>query len=141
MPSKAATGAAKRARRKARAAQATITHSDSQSDSEVPKIEGEAIPCLPNHLVLAHILSGDAGLIGPADYARLRAVSSTMCDTVDAMGYHLEEPEMHLAAKVGCWLTLKRLHQQGHPKDDNEVCLAAAEGGRLDVLRCTRAEG
>ena len=132
MPPKSATGAAKRARRKAaeRAAQATVTHADA----------GEAIPGLPNHVVEAKILSC---LFDIADFARLRAVSPAMREMVDelANGRRLSEPDMHFAAKVGNWLTIKRLHQQGHPRTDIEVCLAAAEGGRIDVLQWARAEG
>ena len=131
MPPKSATCAAKRARRKAaeRAAQATVTHADA----------GEAIPGLPNHVVEAKILSC---LFDTADFARLRAVSPAMRDMVDelANGRRLSEPDMHLAAKAGNWLTTKRLHRQGHPRTDIEVCLAAAEGGRLDVLQWARAE-
>ena len=48
----------------------------------------QAIPCLPNHLVVTHILRSEY-FDDPADLARLPAVSRAMRDAVAATGRHV----------------------------------------------------
>ena len=74
MPPKSLTGAAKRARRKARAAQTTDTHESSTQ---------EAFPGLPQEVVVTHVLRSEH-FDDPADLARLPAVSRAMRDAVAA---------------------------------------------------------
>ena len=72
------------------------------------------------------------------DLARLRAVSHSMRDAVDAT---LEDRrDTALAAKLGCLTALKNLLQRGH-LDRGFVCTCAAEGGHLKVLRWAREKG
>ena len=62
---------------------------------------GEAIPGLPNHLVVAHILRSEY-FDDPADLARLPAVSSAMRDTMAEMGLRFEELDELRAVELGC---------------------------------------
>ena len=67
-----------------------------QRDAQV----GEAIPGLPNDVVVAHILTSES-LPDPIDLARLTAVSRAMHDAVAATGRKAEETEPGEAAKLG----------------------------------------
>ena len=72
------------------------------------------------------------------DLARLRAVSRSMRDAVDATIEDLRDAM--LAAKLGCLTALRNLLQRGH-LDRGFVCTCAAEGGHLKVLRWARENG
>eukprot|EP00230_Micromonas_polaris_P003101 CAMPEP_0119223784 /NCGR_PEP_ID=MMETSP1327-20130426/33338_1 /TAXON_ID=38833 /ORGANISM="Micromonas pusilla, Strain RCC2306" /LENGTH=138 /DNA_ID=CAMNT_0007222061 /DNA_START=788 /DNA_END=1204 /DNA_ORIENTATION=+ len=74
---------------------------------------GEAIPDLPDHLVVTHVLRPEY-FDDPADLARLPAVSHAMRDAMASMGL------------------------RGTPLNAN-TCSAAAEGGHLEVLQWARA--
>ena len=76
---------------------------------------GEAIPDLPDHLVVTHVLRPEY-FDDPADLARLPAVSHAMRDAMASMGL------------------------RGTPLNAN-TCSAAAEGGHLEVLQWARANG
>jgi|TARA_B110000977_G_scaffold93873_1_gene124121 hypothetical protein len=95
MPPKSLTGAAKRARRKARAAQTTDTHESSTQ---------EAFPGLPQEVVVTHVLRSDTD---PIVLARLRAVNRAMRDAVDQTGLSVDELPAEEAAELGCLETLK----------------------------------
>ena len=101
--------------------------------------ETPAIPGLPNHLVVAHILRSDF-LTDPADLAVLRAVSKGMRDAVDATGRKIEKICEHLAAERGYLSTLKCLRRQGRLCNNRLLCAAAARSGDLDELKAFRAE-
>jgi hypothetical protein len=128
MPSKSLNGAAKRARRKARVAHATDTRDSSPQ---------EAIPGLPDHLVVTHILRSDTD---PIVLARLRAVSHAMRDAMDATGISVGQVDTEQAARSGYLDTLKHMLQKGR-LDTSIVCTFAALGGQLEVLRWARANG
>ena len=76
---------------------------------------GEAIPDLPDHLVVTHVLRPEY-FDDPADLARLPAVSHAMRDAMASMGL------------------------RGTPLNAN-TCSAAAEGGHLEVLQWACANG
>jgi hypothetical protein len=78
---------------------------------------------------------GRADLLEPADHARLRAVSRSMRDAVDASIENLKDTI--LAAKLGCLTALRNLLQRGH-LDKTYICLCAAWGGHLQVLQWAR---
>ena len=101
--------------------------------------ETPAIPGLPNHLVVAHILRSDF-LRDPADLAVLRRVSRGMRDAVDATGRKIEKICEHLAAERGYLSTLKCLRRQGRLCNNRLLCAAAARSGDLDELKSFRAE-
>ena len=81
---------------------------------------------------------GRDDLLEIADYARLRAVSHSMRDAVDASIENLRRPI--LVAQLGCLTALRNLHQRGH-LDKTYVCRCAAWGGHLEVLQWARENG
>ena len=70
----------------------------------------EAIPRLPDHLVVTHSLRPEY-FDDPADLARLPAVSRTMRDTVAATGLRFEEIDEDDAVELGCLSALERLER------------------------------
>ena len=72
------------------------------------------------------------------DLARLRKVSRSMRDAVDATIE--DQRDIPLAAKLGCLTALKNLLQRGHPHKW-VVCKFAAKGGHLKVLKWARENG
>jgi hypothetical protein len=72
------------------------------------------------------------------DLARLRKVSRSMRDAVDATIE--DQRDIPLAAKLGCLTALKNLLQRGHPHKW-VVCKFAAEGGHLKVLKWASENG
>ena len=71
----------------------------------------EAIPGLPDHLVIIHVLRSEY-FDDPADLARLRAVSRGMSDAVAAKGLELEElTEQRAALEPGCFSAVQRLQR------------------------------
>ena len=101
---------------------------------------GEAIPGLPNHLVVAHILRSEY-FDDPADLARLPAVSSAMRDTMAVIGLRLEELGEYQALKLGCLSAVKRRHRRGVLSGQELLCAAAAKSGHLEELKVLRADG
>ena len=105
---------------------------------------GEAIPGLPNHLVVEHILRTDHDFDDgddPADLARLRLVSHAMNDAVTATGCQLAEFESAShAAFRGCLSAVERLQRadQLHAQERQYLCHAAARGGHLEKLMLLR---
>ena len=128
MPTKSLIGAAKRARRRARVAPATDTQ---QSDAQ------EAIPRLPNHVVVAHVLRSEL-FDDPEDLARLPAVSRAMRDAVAATGLRFEELHEDKARELGCLSALQRWQRRGLLSRQEYLCEAAARGGNLEALKLLR---
>jgi hypothetical protein len=151
--------AVKRALRRVRAAPATDTQQSSPQ---------EAIPGLPDHLVVAYVLRSE-NFDDPADLTRLPAVSRAMRDAVTATGNRLEHKfsaariaslgsvsamerlqrggrlpnQKYLswaAARSGNFEKLQEYRASGFPWDTH-TCAMAAEGGHLEVLQWARANG
>ena len=91
---------------------------------------GQAIPGLPNHLVVAYIFSSEY-FDDPADLARLPAVSRAMRDAVAATGLAFEELHEYDAVLDG-WLSAVQRRQRGGRLSHQEyLCHAAARSGQL----------
>ena len=73
---------------------ATVTTSASLVETQA------AIPGLPDHLVIAHILRSEY-FDDPADLARLPAVTCAMCAAVAATGLRLEKLSENGATQLG----------------------------------------
>ena len=102
----------------------------------------EAIPGLPNHLVVEHILVKDYfDDDDPADLARLPVVSRAMRDAVAAMGLKFIEPNEIHAAEFGWLSAVRRLGLAGHLQKKERLCQAAARSGQLAELKLLRASG
>jgi len=101
---------------------------------------GEAIPRLPNHLVVAHILRSEY-FDDPADLARLPAVSRAMRDAVAETELRFEELDEKRALELGCVSALKRLQRGGRLSRQERLCQAAAKSGQLEELKVLRADG
>ena len=101
---------------------------------------GEAIPRLPDHLVVEHVLRSEH-FDDPADLARLPAVSRAMRGTVAETGLRFEELEEYDAAELGCLSVLKRMQRGGRLSREELLCVAAARRGHLEVLQWARANG
>ena len=129
--SKALSGAATHARRKAREAPATDT---------LQPAPQEAIPGLPDHLVVTHILRSEY-FDDPADLARLPAVSRAMRDLVAATGFRFKELDADHAVILGCLSAVRRLQRGGKLSRQEDLCEAAARGGHLEELKLLCAEG
>ena len=101
---------------------------------------GEAIPRLPNHLVVEHILRTEH-FDDPADLARLPAVSRAMRDAVAATGLRFEELDEKEAVYLGCLSAVQRRQRQGRLSRQEFLCQAAARSGQLEELQVLRADG
>ena len=108
--------------------------------------EKPAIPGLPNHLVVSHILGSDK-LNDPADLVRLTAVSRGMRAAVAATKravaatkLTVKEPTELEAVHKGYLTTLKHMHSRGRLSHKENLCVAAASSGRLEELKSLRAE-
>ena len=95
---------------------------------------GEAIPGLPNHLVVAHILRSEY-FDDPADLARLPAVSSAMRDTMAVIGLRLEELTEFRAVELTCLSAVERMQRGGRLSCQERLCEAAASFGHLEELK------
>jgi hypothetical protein len=93
---------------------------------------GEAIPRLPNHLVVTHVLRSEH-FDDPADLARLPAVSRAMRDAVTGMGLQFEELAEEKAVNLGCLSAVQRMQRQGRLSRQELLCAAAARSGQLEV--------
>ena len=96
-----------------------------------------AIPGLPNHLVVAHILRSQY-FDDPADLARLPLVSRAMRDTVVATGFRIRELHEISAVELGCSSALHRLQRRGLLSHRERLCMAAARSGQLEALKLLR---
>ena len=83
---------------------ATVTTPASLAEAQ------EAIPRLPDHLVVAHILRSEY-FDDPANLARLPAVSRVMRDAVTATGLRFEELCEIGAVELGCLSAVQRLQR------------------------------
>ena len=101
---------------------------------------GEAIPRLPNDVVVTHILRPEY-CDDPADLARLPAVSRAMRDAVAATGLRFEKLGEANAVRLGCLSALQRRQRGGHLSRQHYLCQAAARSGQLDELKLLRADG
>ena len=96
----------------------------------------EAIPRLPDHLVVAHILRSEY-----FDLARLPAVSRAMRNAVAATGLRFEELAEDEAVELGCLSALQRRQRGGRLSSRKFLCQAAARSGQLEELKALRADG
>ena len=71
----------------------------------------EAIPRLPDPLVVTHILRSEY-FDDPADLARLPAVSRAMRDAVAATGLRFKELDEKRAVNLGCVSAVNRLYRE-----------------------------
>ena len=94
----------------------------------------EAIPGLPDHLVVTHILRTEY-FDDPADLARLPAVSRGMRAAVAETELRFEELTEICAANLGCLSALKRLQRRGCLSHREYLCEAAARSGQLEELK------
>jgi len=101
---------------------------------------GEAIPRLPDHLVVARILRSEHYDV-PADLARLPAVSRAMRDAVADTGLRFKELDEKLAVELGCLSAVQRRQRQGRLSRRELLCGAAARSGQLEELKALRADG
>ena len=97
----------------------------------------EALPGLPQDVVVTHILRSDTD---PIVLARLKAVSRAMRDAVERTGLRVEKMITERAAHFGCLDTLQHKLQKGR-LDKSKVCKLAALFGQLEVLQWARANG
>ena len=97
----------------------------------------EAIPDLPDHLVVTHVLRSEY-FDDPVDLARLRRVSRAMRDAVTATGLRLEELMPRDALDLRCLSALERLRRGGRLPRDWRDCEAAARSGQLEALKWLR---
>ena len=100
----------------------------------------EAIPRLPDHLVVTHILRSE-NFDDPADLARLPAVSCAMRAAVAATGLQFEELDEHEAVDLGCLSALQRRQRGGRLSRQEYLCAAAARSGQLEKLKGFRENG
>ena len=100
----------------------------------------EAIPGLPDHLVVEHVLRSEY-FDDPADLARLPAVSRAMRDAVAETGLRLKELDEKRAVELGCVSAVQRMQRQGRLSRQERLCQAAARSGQLEELKVLRADG
>ena len=100
----------------------------------------EAIPDLPDHLVVTHVLRSEY-FDDPVDLARLRRVSRAMRDAVTPTVLRFKKLNDNEAVKLGCLSVLQRMHRQGRLSRQERLCAAAARSGQLEELKLLRANG
>tara|TARA_B110000902_G_scaffold261081_1_gene335181 strand:+ start:1603 stop:2274 length:672 start_codon:yes stop_codon:yes gene_type:complete len=98
----------------------------------------EAIPDLPNHLVVENILRPEY-FDDPADLARLPAVSRAMRDRIAATGLEFEELDDYDAVDLACLSAVQRLQRRGLLSHQEYLCHTAARCGNLEKLKEFRA--
>ena len=101
---------------------------------------GEAIPGLPDHLVVTHVLRSEH-FDDPADLARLPAVSHAMRDAVTGTGLQFAELDEMRAMELGCLSAAQRLQRGGRLSRQELLCVSAARGGNLEELKLLRRNG
>ena len=94
----------------------------------------EALPGLPDHVAVTHILRGDI-FDDPADLARLRTVSRAMRAAVAETGLRFTKLGEDEAVDLGCLTSLQRRQRGGRLSRQERLCEAAAKGGHLEVLQ------
>jgi hypothetical protein len=99
-----------------------------------------AIPRLPDHVVVTHVLSSEH-FDDPADLARLPAVSGAMRNAVAETGLQFEELNEVAAIKLGCLSALRRLERGGRLSRQEYLCGAAAMTGQFEELKVLRENG
>ena len=97
-------------------------------------MHGEALPGLPTHMVVTHLLKF---LDDPADLARLECVSRGARDAVATTGREVAELEETDAAQLGCLSALRRLERRGL-LDKKHFCTVAARCGNIESLQWAR---
>ena len=97
-----------------------------------------AIPGLPDHLVVTHILRFEY-FDDPYDLARLRPVSRAMRDTVAATGLRFHELSEFEAVELRCLSAVQRRQRRGLLSRRQLLCEAAARSGQLEKLKVLRA--
>ena len=100
----------------------------------------EAIPGLPNYLVVTHINRSEYS-DDPADLARLPAVSVAMREAVAESGLRFEELDEDKFVELGCLSALQRRQRRGLLTSQELLCQAAARSGQLEKLKLLRANG
>jgi hypothetical protein len=100
----------------------------------------EALPGLPDHVAVTHILRGDI-FDDPADLARLRTVSRAMRAAVAETGLRFTKLGEDEAVDLGCLTSLQRRQRGGRLSRQERLCWAAARGGNLEKLKEFRANG
>ena len=100
-----------------------------------------AIPRLPDHLVVAHILISEYFGDDPADLARLRPVSRGIRAAVSATGLRFAELGEISAVYIGCLSALERRQRQGRLSRQKYLCEGAARSGHLEVLQWAHENG
>ena len=115
-------------RRAHRHAHDTLDMSSDAADTDMTDVSGDiatvttpaslvekqaAIPGLPDHLVIAHILRSEY-FDDPADLARLPALNCAMRDAVAAIGLRFRELHECEAVNLGCLSAVKCLQRGGH---------------------------
>ena len=110
----------------------TVTTPASLADTQ------EAIPRLPDPLVVTHILRSEY-FDDPADLARLPAVSRAMRDAVAATGLRFKELDEKRAVDLGCVSAVNCLYRGGRLSHRVYLCEAEARGGHLEELKDFRA--
>ena len=99
----------------------------------------EAIPGLPNHVIVEHLLRSDnADFADPATVARLNTVSPAFREAVTASGLRQKELRDWEARKLLCLSALRRMKRRGKLGRDKYVCEVAAGLGALDELKALR---
>jgi len=99
---------------------------------------GEAIPRLPNDIVITHVLNSEY-FDDDADLARLPAVSRAMRDAVADTGLRFQELDEYHAVELGCLSALRRRQRGGRLSRRERLCGAAARSGNLEELTAFRA--
>ena len=97
----------------------------------------EAIPGLPDHLVVTHVLRPEH-FDDPADLARLPAVSRVMRDAMATTGLRFRELDEEEAVELGCLRAVLRRQRRGLLSRRELLCQAAARGGHLEKLKSLR---
>ena len=95
---------------------------------------------IPLDVISTHMLSHDF-LPEPRDLGRLRAVSTSMRDAVDATGREIKQLSDEDAARLGYFSLLKDRHSRGLLEDENLLCAAAARNGDLEALKALLEDG
>jgi hypothetical protein len=116
------------------------TRKKKREKRERDAITSEAIPSLPDHLVVAHVLRSEHS-DDPADLARLPAVSHAMRGAVAKTGLRFEELGEWEAVNLGCLSAVKRLQRGGRLWRRERLCQAAARSGQLEELKVLRENG
>ena len=97
----------------------------------------EAIPGLPDHLVVTHVLRPEH-FDDPADLARLPAVSRVMRDAMATTGLRFRELDEEEAVELGCLRAVLRRQRRGLLSRPERVCETLARSGQLEKLKLFR---